>query len=163
MKKMTSLPSEFPTITRIKQRAKQLKKSLNISQAEAYRLLSQHYGYCNWEQFKRALDDADAANIPLPLPSTNFAADEDVQMNDNDYEMLDEERAEDLPFDTKLLVIENKKQLTRLGIEYAVFEPTQVGLKKSILDATQPIRALFVLENFHFYDQQKQGTENRIL
>lgn len=53
----------------------------------------------------------------------------------------------------------NKKILVDLGIEFAVFYPTETGLKKSIIDATHPIRNLFKLESLHNYEEQKQGPD----
>lgn len=65
--------------------------------------------------------------------------------------------------DTALLVENNKKQLTQLGVEFSIFEPTPTGLKKSILDATHTVRSHFELEDFHFYMQQGQGPEHKIV
>lgn len=63
----------------------------------------------------------------------------------------------------KTRISDNIKQLTRLGVEFSVFEPTITGLKKSILDATQPVRTHFELEEFHFYWEQGQGPEYKVL
>lgn len=61
------------------------------------------------------------------------------------------------------LVSQNKRFLTKLGIEFSTFEPTDTGLKKSILDATQPVRTHLELENYHSYDSQGQGPENKVI
>ena len=62
----------------------------------------------------------------------------------------------------KTRISDNIKQLTRLGVEFSVFEPTITGLKKSILDATQPVRTHFELEKFHYYWEQGQGPEYKV-
>ncbi len=159
---MKSLNSDLPTLNRIKQRAKQLKKDLNISQSEAYSKLSNQYGFESWEAMRSAIQKAKDKSQIVPAPSTNFIADDDVEMSEKDYSDLDRERISDLPSDSKALLADNKRQLTKLGIEFSIFEPTITGLKKSILDATQPIRTHFVLEEFHNYELQGQGTENKI-
>ncbi|EPG0533118.1 MvaI/BcnI family restriction endonuclease [Vibrio harveyi] len=58
---------------------------------------------------------------------------------------------------------DNKILLAQLGIESAIFFPTKTGLEKFILDATQPIRTLFEIEEFHYYGHQNQGDENKII
>jgi hypothetical protein len=60
-------------------------------------------------------------------------------------------------------VIENKKKLVSLGIDFATFEPTLTGLKKSILDATHPVRHLFRNVGFHNYDIQGQGLDHKVI
>jgi len=51
-----------------------------------------------------------------------------------------------------------------LGKNYdvAFLVPTETGLKKSILDAHHSIRALFKREQFHDYENQKQGVIRKI-
>ncbi|KAB7696323.1 hypothetical protein GBN33_13700 [Plesiomonas shigelloides] len=56
----------------------------------------------------------------------------------------------------------NKRVLSRLGIDYAIFQPTETGLNKCILDATHPVRTLFKDKNFHNYYRQNKGTINKI-
>ena len=41
--------------------------------------------------------------------------------------------------------------------------PTETGLNKSIMDATQDFREFLASENMHVFDEQKQGTENKKL
>jgi len=65
----------------------------------------------------------------------------------------------DLQLEMKTRVTRNKAYLAAVGIEYSMFEPTITGLKKSILDATRPVRSHFESENFHFYDKQGQGDD----
>ena len=159
---MKSLKSDLPSIARVKQRAKQLKKREKISQAEAYKRLSEEYDFSSWAEFRDALLKAENIKPNVPLPSVNFASDEDVVMTDEDYETLERERSSDLPKDEKALVIENRRELAKLGIEFSVFEPTMTGLRKSILDATQPVRTHFELEGFHFYNTQGQGQDHKV-
>ena len=56
----------------------------------------------------------------------------------------------------------NKEFLIQKGFEFSIFEPTQTGLNKSILDATRLVRSHFSLEGFHDYEAQGQGKENRV-
>jgi hypothetical protein len=62
-----------------------------------------------------------------------------------------------------LVVTENKNILVSRGIDFVTFEPTPTGLKKSILDATHPIRNLFRNAGFHDYDSQCQGPEHKVM
>jgi hypothetical protein len=84
-------------------------------------------------------------------------------MSDDDYEVLDQEREVELAGDLKKRVTNNKRQLTKIGIEFSVFEPTMTGLKKSILDATQQVRTHFELEDFHYYWEQSQGPDYKVI
>lgn len=59
------------------------------------------------------------------------------------------------------LLDQNKRFLTKIGVEYSTFIPTPTGLKKSILDATQPVRTHFELSDFHNYDTQLQGSDHK--
>ncbi|MCG6272957.1 MvaI/BcnI family restriction endonuclease [Vibrio vulnificus] len=159
---MNTPNTELPTVERIKQRAKKLKKEMGISHSAALTQISNTYGFDNWTDFQKELKKGEHANLPTPPPTTDFVAYDDIDMNENDYELLDLERIEELPTDKKKRVSENKKQLTKLGVEFSVFEPTMTGLKKSILDATQPLRAHFELEGYHFYWEQDQGPEHKV-
>lgn len=84
-------------------------------------------------------------------------------MSQNNYNTANSGHSEALIPETKKIVEHNKKQLAKLGIEYSIFEPTITGLKKSILDATHPVRIHFQQENFHFYWEQGQGTEHKVM
>ena len=55
------------------------------------------------------------------------------------------------------------KLLTKYQISLALIEPTRTGLKKSIMDATGPVRRYLKSESVHNYELQKQGTENKII
>ncbi|ENP8339704.1 hypothetical protein ACEI10_000932 [Vibrio harveyi] len=84
-------------------------------------------------------------------------------MSKSDFITLEKERSAELDQSHKKLVNDNKKVLTRLGLEFSIFEPTVTGLKKSILDATQIVRSHFELESFHFYWEQKQGPDYKVV
>lgn len=56
---------------------------------------------------------------------------------------------------------QNVKFLVDKQIEFATIQITQTGLKKSILDATAPVRAYFKEKNVHDYDLQLQGPEHK--
>ena len=55
------------------------------------------------------------------------------------------------------------KLLTKNQVSLTLIEPTETGLKKSIMDATGSIRSFLKSENIHDYDLQKQGPENKVL
>lgn len=61
-------------------------------------------------------------------------------------------------FETK-----NIRFLVNKQVEYATIQITETGLKKSILDATAPVRAYFVEKGIHNYEAQLQGPENKRL
>lgn len=61
------------------------------------------------------------------------------------------------------LVELNKSSLAKRGLDFAILIPTSTGLTKSILDATQTIRNLFELKNFHTYSLQGKGQSNSVL
>lgn len=60
-------------------------------------------------------------------------------------------------------VEKNKAFLVKKGIEHSVFIPTETGLKKSILDATQEVRTHFELAGFHDYSSQEQGPKSKVM
>ncbi|MEZ8696733.1 MvaI/BcnI family restriction endonuclease [Vibrio lentus] len=152
----------MPSIGRIKQRAKKLKKERNITHSEALTEISISLGFKDWPTLQDELKKNEHAKIPIPSPTTTFVEYDDIEMDDDDFELLDQERVNDLPTDLKKRVAENRKQLISMGAEFSIFEPTITGLKKSILDATQPVRTHFELENFHFYWEQGQGPEYKV-
>ncbi|MDW3188962.1 MvaI/BcnI family restriction endonuclease [Vibrio sp. Vb0932] len=155
--------TNIPTISRIKQRAKKLKNELGISHTEALTLISADFGFESWASFKNELVKNEQSQHPTPSPTTIFVEYDDVEMSNGDFESLDKERTNDLPVEQKKRVTQNKKQLTKVGVEFSLFEPTITGLKKSILDATQTVRTHFELEGFHFYGEQSQGPDNKVM
>ena len=55
------------------------------------------------------------------------------------------------------------KLLTKNQVSFTLIEPTETGLKKSIMDATGSVRSFLSSQNIHDYKQQKQGPNNKIL
>lgn len=55
------------------------------------------------------------------------------------------------------------KLLTKNQISLTLIEPTETGLKKSIMDATGSVRSFLKSENIHDYDQQLQGPNYKVL
>ncbi|MDA3798919.1 MAG: MvaI/BcnI family restriction endonuclease [Kiritimatiellae bacterium] len=55
------------------------------------------------------------------------------------------------------------KLLTNYSVAVALIEPTETGLKKSILDATGSVRSYLKENNLHDYDIQGQGSENKVI
>jgi len=154
--------NNFPTAKRLQQRVKELKKQKGIKTHEAYEIISQELNNSSWAVFKPILNLYWKSLIPTPQVSLNFVDDGDVDLTDDEFDSLDEEREAELPLEAKQNVQLNKIQLTKLGIEFSIFEPTETGFKKSILDATQPVRTHFEIERFHYYYSQGQGPENKV-
>lgn len=65
----------------------------------------------------------------------------------------------------KLSAIEEKRLsiLTAKSIEITFIEPTETGLKKSILDAIEPVRRYLREHRVHDYEHQKQGKEHKVM
>lgn len=55
----------------------------------------------------------------------------------------------------------NLKFLVNHNVKFTQVEVTPTGLEKSILDATAPMRAYFVEEGIHNYEEQLQGPEHK--
>ena len=57
----------------------------------------------------------------------------------------------------------NLKFLVNHNIKFTQVEITATGLKKSILDSTVPMRAYFLENNIHNYEEQLQGPEHKMM
>jgi len=55
------------------------------------------------------------------------------------------------------------KLLTNYSVSVALIEPTATGLRKSIMDATGSVRSYLKDNNFHDYEVQQQGPENKVI
>ena len=55
------------------------------------------------------------------------------------------------------------KLLTKNSVSLTLIEPTETGLKKSIMDATGPVRNYLKENNFHDYNIQSQGPEHKVI
>jgi hypothetical protein len=55
------------------------------------------------------------------------------------------------------------KLLTKNQVSLTLIEPTETGLKKSIMDATGSVRSYLKSENIHDYELQQQGTESKVM
>jgi hypothetical protein len=58
---------------------------------------------------------------------------------------------------------EKIKLLTKNQVSFSLIEPTETGLKKSIMDATGSIRNYLKSSDIHDYDIQGQGQEHKVL
>lgn len=56
----------------------------------------------------------------------------------------------------------NLRFLVGRGIQFTQVQVTATGLKKSILDATAPMRAYFKENGVHDYERQRQGQEGKV-
>ncbi|VEJ54322.1 MvaI/BcnI family restriction endonuclease [Pragia fontium] len=157
--------SKQPTITRsqyerFKQQAKKLKKQYShLSQDDALQRVAKENKFGNWKAVTNAYKLNQKLTVPTPDVSMDFVHDDDIELSEEEELNIKHERQQDLDDDLKLKVINNKKELAQLAIEFSMFEPTITGLKKSILDATQTVRTHFELTNLHFYEQQGQGSD----
>lgn len=57
----------------------------------------------------------------------------------------------------------NVSFLVSKQVEFATVQVTETGLKKSIMDATAPVRAYLLEKGIHDYGEQPQGPENKRL
>lgn len=55
------------------------------------------------------------------------------------------------------------KLLTKNQVSLTLIEPTGTGLKKSIMDATGPVRSFLKENKIHDYEIQMQGVENKVV
>lgn len=55
------------------------------------------------------------------------------------------------------------KLLTKNQISLGLIEPTETGLKKSIMDATGSVRSFLKSESIHDYETQNQGPTNKVV
>lgn len=55
------------------------------------------------------------------------------------------------------------KLLTKNQVSIVLIEPTETGLKKSIMDATGSVRSFLKNEGIHDYELQKQGPDSKVL
>lgn len=53
--------------------------------------------------------------------------------------------------------------LTKNQVSFTLIQPTETGLRKSIMDATGSVRSFLLREQIHDYDNQKQGPDNKVL
>jgi hypothetical protein len=53
--------------------------------------------------------------------------------------------------------------LTRHSVDFALLEPTETGLGKSILDATAPVREFLTRASLHDYSLQRQGPQDKVV
>jgi hypothetical protein len=58
--------------------------------------------------------------------------------------------------------IDRIQLLTEKSVELCLIEPTENGLKKSIMDATATVRSYLKSNQVHDYELQKQGPDNKI-
>lgn len=58
---------------------------------------------------------------------------------------------------------QNLKVLTENSLSLTLIEPTETGLKKSIMDATGTVRNYLKSNGFHDYDLQAQGPESKVI
>ncbi|MGL5336798.1 MAG: MvaI/BcnI family restriction endonuclease, partial [Enterovibrio sp.] len=151
------MQNKIPTKEKIRKEAAKLMGCLKISENEALDQVSAKWGYEDWFKFQAIINDNKMApQIVSDISRTCYRYNKAFS---DKKSSLDWEYKNDI----HLLVERNKKTLVGLGLEFSLFEPTITGLKKSILDATQPVRTHFELVSFHDYSNQQQGPENKVI
>ena len=58
---------------------------------------------------------------------------------------------------------EKIKLLTKNQVSLTLIEPTETGLKKSIMDATGSVRSYLKSESIHDYELQSQGPDSKVI
>lgn len=59
--------------------------------------------------------------------------------------------------------ISKVKELSNYSMPFTLIEPTQTALKKSIIDATAPVRTFFSEQDIHDYNLQNKGPDYKII
>lgn len=154
-----SLPPR--SLDRLRQEAKALRKKEGMPHAAALEIVARTYGYPNWKAARKAFDEYRPTNQSTQPTSKYLAEDVGVSFLQEIQGVV--ERPPALPAFVKTGVAKNKAYFATVGIEHAMFEPTITGLSKSILDATRPVRSLFESEKFHFFDEQGQGEDHKVI
>lgn len=145
------MSQKYRSEKRYKQDAKKLAKDKDISHSEALNQIAHDNSFSTWAEFNSAIHEA----------SAKYQIDSD--QSDLLEEFYEKESLSTRTDDVNHRVHNNKIELTSRGIDFSLFEPTKTGLKKSILDATQPVRSLFESTNFHDFAAQGQGIENKVI
>lgn len=148
-------------LERYKQKAKKLKKQHKYTQAEALDHVVREGGHSSWKDYQRKARTEDTLNIPTPQTSFSFSESGEIKLTEDEHDSLKKDQQAELSDGDKLQLVSNQTALAKHGIEYSLFEPTATGLKKSILDATQPVRTHFNLEGFHDFSNQDQGPAHK--
>lgn len=154
-----NMSKEHPYIAYLKKQAKILMKQKKIINVRALDEIAKQNGQSNCTSLIRELDKNQKLKTPTTKISKIFVQSDDINLDNGDKKLLANERKDELSQGIKLNILENQKILASHSIDYSIFEPTRTGLKKSILDATQPVRTHFELAQFHCYSKQKQGFE----
>ncbi|MEY8204086.1 MAG: MvaI/BcnI family restriction endonuclease [Bermanella sp.] len=151
-----------------KKESKSLQKHHSLKLHQAQLLTAQEHGFATWPLLVRACKNQIIADTPTPQVDT-FSVNAIAVEDSIDVECatvtnnIEIERTDELEDSIKERVFNNKRKLVSIGHDFATFEPTATGLKKSILDATQPVRTLFSETGFHDYDCQGQGPDHKVI
>jgi len=144
------MPKSYRSEKRLKQDAKKLSKETGLTQSKALDQIARDHGFSSWIDLSRATHEGRLEYNVTPQQAELFPVDKIHSDNSNAVD------------DLSVREHENKIELTSRGIDFSLFEPTSTGLKKSILDATQTVRSLFELNDFHVFELQGQGEEHKV-
>lgn len=158
---------EMKQLSTYKKEAKTFQKKHSLKLHQAQLLIAQEYGFDTWPELVHACKVQLIESTPTPqvdmFAVENIAVEDSIEPESSDDCTVEVEREGDLVVEVKERVLGNKRKLVGIGQDFATFEPTATGLKKSILDATQPVRTLFSEAGFHDYDSQGQGPDNKVM
>ncbi len=158
---------EMKQLSTYKKEAKTFQKKHSLKLHQAQLLIAQDYGFDTWPDLVHACENQIIAETPTPqvdmFAVENIAIEDSIEPESTSDCDIEIEREDDLLVEVKERVLNNKRKLVAIGQDFATFEPTATGLKKSILDATQPVRTLFSEAGFHGYDSQGQGPDHKII
>lgn len=129
-----------------KKEAKAFQKKHGLKLHQAQLLIANEYDFGSWTELVKACDNQRI-----------------IESSSSTKTELNEDMPNEVVNNKALVVSANKKLLVSKGIDFVTFEPTPTGLKKSILDATHPVRHLFRNEGFHDYDTQGQGPDHKVM
>lgn len=148
-------------LDRLRQEAKALSRKEGVDHSRALELVARRHGFPNWKDALEAADESRAISQPISQGEFDFLGGRDDPSDGKD--MFMDGRSTDLPPEVQIRIEKNKAFFASLGIEYSTFEPTATGFKKSILDATRPVRRHFESNGFHFFDEQGQGRAHKVI
>ena len=111
---MSTDKPRLPSIKRFKQQAKELKKRLNISHAEALDELSKRYGFNDWLECNQHLKDGVGSEIVYSQASFGFQNVAEQKISGGVADCRIQEVSAEFKINTSTPVAANKRTLARL-------------------------------------------------
>jgi len=143
-------------INELRKQAKALRQEDSLSSTRALNRVAIENGYSAWNDIARIERQIRRAHSTTSVQYVSEDTRDEVEgVVETEPKYLDEK--------SKALISSNRAILAREGIDYSVLELTATGLRKSILDATQPVRAHFASLGFHDYESQGKGGDHKVI